>query len=82
MPSFDLSFGWIGDRSVTSVALDEFAIHPKLKSNNVGRSEDSYLYLSATEGKTFANENLNGSFLAHQHENKKNTAKTLLTSVF
>ena len=37
----------------------------------MGKSEDSYLYLSATEGKMFANENWNRSFIAHQHANKK-----------
>ena len=71
MPSLDFSFWWIGDRS----ELDRHAIHPKLKSNDVDKSEDSNLYLSATEGKTFANENLNGSFLANQHADKKNTQK-------
>ena len=44
-PSFDFSFGWIGDRS----GLDRSAIHPKLKSNDADESEDSsYLFLSAT----------------------------------
>ena len=62
-PSFDLSFGWIGDRSV---GLDRSATHLKLKSK-----EDSYFYLSATEGKVFGDEKSNGSFLAHQHANKK-----------
>ena len=36
----------------------------------MGNSEDSYLYLFATEGKMFANDITNGSFLAHQHANK------------
>ena len=35
------------------------------------------LYLSATEGKTFAHENSNGSFLARQDANKKITKDTL-----
>ena len=33
--------------------------------------KDSYFYLSATEEKLIANENSNGSSLAHQHANKK-----------
>ena len=45
--------------------------HPKPKSNDVDSQEDSYLYLSAMEEKMIASENSNGSFLAHQHANKK-----------
>ena len=58
-----------------SVAIDRSAIHLKLKSNDMGKSEDSYLYLSATEGKMFANESRNRSFIAHQHANKKKIQK-------
>ena len=35
-PSIGFGFGWIGDRS----GLDLCAIHPKLKSNDVGKSEN------------------------------------------
>ena len=84
MPNFDLSFGWIVDRSALleaseelnshqpEVRLDLSTIHPKSNSNDVRSPEDSYFYLLATKGKLIANENSNGSFLAHQHANKKN----------
>ena len=68
--------------SIFTVRLDRSAIHSKLKSNDLSMSKDSYFYLSATEGKMFANENSNGSFLAHHHANKKNLQKTLLKDVF
>ena len=65
-PSFDLSFWWIGDRSV---GLDRTANHlsccPQVKrcrqvgiSNDVGKS-DYLSYISTTVGKMFANENSN-----------------------
>ena len=59
----------------TSAGLDRYAIHPKLKSNDLGKSEDNYFYLSATEEKLVANVNSNGSFFAHQHANKKKVTK-------
>ena len=61
--------------SPTSVGLDLSANHPKSKSNDVGGSEDSCLYLSATEEKLIAIDNSNGSFLAHEHANKKKLQK-------
>ena len=57
--------------SPTLAGLDLSANHPKPKSNHVGGPEDSRLYLSATEEKLITNDNSNGSFLAHQHANKK-----------
>ena len=69
-PSFDFSFGWIGNRpELNSYQTQLNWTGPRSTQN---RSQDSYLYLSATEGKIFANESSNGSFLAHQHPNKKN----------
>ena len=65
----------------TSVGLERSPIRPKSKSNDVGNSEDSYLYLSATEGKMFTNENSNGSFLARLDANKKIIQKTPLRGV-
>ena len=61
--------------SPTSVGLDLSANHPKPKSNDVGSPEDSYLYLSATEEKLIATDNSKGSFLAHEHANKKKIQK-------
>ena len=68
--------------SPTSVGLDLSANHPKSKSNDVGSPEDSYLYLSATEEKLMANDNSNGSFLAHEHANKKNYKNSLERRLF
>ena len=59
--------------SPTSVGLDLSANHPK--PNDVGAPEDSCLYLSATEEKLIASDNSNGSFLAHEHANKKKLQK-------
>ena len=92
-PSFDLSFGWIGNRSAqlsewrikflaNSVGLERSRIRPKPKSSDVGKSEDSYLYLSATEGKMLANENTSGSFLSREHRNKKKIQKRALQVFF
>ena len=68
--------------SPTSVGLDLYANHPKPKSNDVGSPEDSYLYLSTTEEKLIAIDNSNGSFLAHEHANKKNYKNSLERRVF
>ena len=59
----------------TSVGLERSSIRPKSKPNDVGNSKDRHLYLSATEGKMFTNENSNGSFLARLDANKKNNTK-------
>ena len=48
-------------------------------TDDVGNQENSYLYLSATKRKMLANEIANGSFLAHDHGNKKNTKHGELT---
>ena len=69
-PSFDFSFGWIWNRSeLNSYQTQLNWTGPRSTQN---RSQDSYLYLSATEGKIFANESSSGSYFAHQHPNKKN----------
>ena len=68
--------------SPTSVGHDLSANHPKPKSNDVDSPEDSCLYLSATEEKLIATDNSNGSFLAHEHANKKKLQKPPLQAVF
>ena len=69
-PSFDFSFGWIEHRSeLNSYQTQLNWTGPRSTQN---RSQDSCLYLSATEGKIFANESFNESSLVHQHPNKKN----------
>ena len=40
-------------------------------TDDVSNQEYSYLYLLATKRKMLANEIANGSFLAHDHGNKK-----------
>ena len=88
-PSFDLSFRWIEDRSVQ---LSEWELNPhqpqldltcpRTTQNDVGAPEDSCLYLSATEEKLIASDNSNGSFLAHEHANKKKLQKLAWKATF
>ena len=79
-PSFNFSFGWIGNRS--ELNSHQTQLNWTGPRSNQNRSQDSYLYLSATEGKIFANESSNGSFLAHQHPNKKNMQNCPLQAFF